>query len=123
MKFIVGKVIRGVNADCEPARLETWRREKGAVGDALPALPLFLWSDRYINVDLEQTYQNAREVYPGPLKLLFPSERLLRKDRPFSVRVNAPGWRLFSANAKRGELRLLPFFLASFVEIFLLFLG
>lgn len=39
-----------------------------AVGDALPAMPLFLWSDRYINVDLEQTYQSAWEVYPGPLK-------------------------------------------------------
>ena len=39
-----------------------------AVGDALPAMPLFLWSDRYINVDLEQTYQSAWEVYPAPLK-------------------------------------------------------
>jgi hypothetical protein len=39
-----------------------------AVGDALPAMPLFLWYDRYINVDLEQTYQNAWEVYPAPLK-------------------------------------------------------
>ena len=39
-----------------------------AVGDALPAMPLFLWSDRYINVDLEQTYQSAWDVYPGPLK-------------------------------------------------------
>jgi len=28
-----------------------------AVGDVLPAMPLFLWSDRYINVDIEQTYQ------------------------------------------------------------------
>jgi hypothetical protein len=38
------------------------------VGDALPAMPLFLWADRYINVDLEQTYQSAWEVYPKPLK-------------------------------------------------------
>jgi hypothetical protein len=38
------------------------------VGDALPALPLFLWADRYINVDLEQTYRSAWEVYSGPLK-------------------------------------------------------
>jgi hypothetical protein len=34
----------------------------------LAAMPLFLWSDRYINVELEQTYQRAWEVYPGPLK-------------------------------------------------------
>lgn len=39
-----------------------------AVGDVLPAMPLFLWSDRYINVDLEQTYQSTWEVYPAPLK-------------------------------------------------------
>ena len=39
-----------------------------AVSDALPAMPLFLWSDRYINVDLEQSYQSAWEVYPAPLK-------------------------------------------------------
>ena len=39
-----------------------------AVGDALPAMPLFLWADRYINVDLEQTYQSAWDVYPAPLK-------------------------------------------------------
>jgi hypothetical protein len=39
-----------------------------AVGNALPAMPLFLRADRYINVDLEQTYQSAWEVYPGPLK-------------------------------------------------------
>jgi hypothetical protein len=31
-------------------------------------MPLFLWADRYINVDLEQTYTRAWEVYPGPLK-------------------------------------------------------
>ena len=31
-------------------------------------MPLLLWADRYLNVDLEQTYQSAREVYPGPLK-------------------------------------------------------
>ena len=36
--------------------------------DAFPAMPLFLWFDRYINVDLEQTYESAWEVYPGPLK-------------------------------------------------------
>jgi hypothetical protein len=39
-----------------------------AVGESLPAMPLFLWSERYINVDLEQTYQNAWDVYPAPLK-------------------------------------------------------
>jgi len=39
-----------------------------AIGDTLTAMPLFLWADRYINVDLEQTYRSAWEVYPGPLK-------------------------------------------------------
>lgn len=39
-----------------------------AVGDTLRAMPLFLCSDRYINVELEQTYQSAWAVYPGPLK-------------------------------------------------------
>lgn len=34
----------------------------------LPAMTLFLWTDRYINVDLEQTYQSAWEVHPAPLK-------------------------------------------------------
>ena len=38
------------------------------MGDVLPAMPLFLCADRYINVDLEQTYQSAWEVYPDPLK-------------------------------------------------------
>jgi hypothetical protein len=42
--------------------------EPVAVGDVLPAMPLFLWSDRYLNVDLEQTYQSAWAVYPAPLK-------------------------------------------------------
>ncbi len=39
-----------------------------AVGDPLRAMPLFLCPDRYINVELEQTYQSAWEVYPAPLK-------------------------------------------------------
>ena len=39
-----------------------------AIGDVLPAMPLFLWADRYINVDLEQPYQSAWDVYPAPLK-------------------------------------------------------
>lgn len=42
--------------------------EPVSVGDVLPAMPLFLWSDRYLNVELEQTYQNAWDVYPAPLK-------------------------------------------------------
>lgn len=42
--------------------------ESIAARDVLPAMPLFLWSDRYINVDLEQTYQSAWDVYPGSLK-------------------------------------------------------
>jgi hypothetical protein len=39
-----------------------------AVGDALPAMPLFVWANRYIDVDLEQTYEGAWNVYPEPLK-------------------------------------------------------
>lgn len=42
--------------------------EPVAVGDVLPAMPLFLWADRYINVDLERTHQSAWEVNPAPLK-------------------------------------------------------
>lgn len=42
--------------------------EPVTVGDVLPVMPLFLWSGRYINVDLETTYQNAWAVYPEPLK-------------------------------------------------------
>ena len=39
-----------------------------AVGDPLPAMPLFLWSDFYVNVDLEATYASAWAVYPALLK-------------------------------------------------------
>jgi len=38
------------------------------VGEVLPAMPLFLWPDRYINVDLEATYESAWAVFPAPLK-------------------------------------------------------
>ncbi len=57
-----------------------------AAGDALPAMPLFLWSDRYINVDLEQTYQSEWRVNPGPLKL---------------VAVERAGVRIAQTDAKR----------------------
>ncbi|MCE9530737.1 MAG: DUF4058 family protein [Planctomycetes bacterium] len=40
-----------------------------ALGESLPAMPLFLWPDRYINVDLEATYASTWAVYPAPLKL------------------------------------------------------
>jgi hypothetical protein len=59
------KACRGMMASSAVARSFV---EPIAVGDALPAMPLFLWSDRCINVDLEQTYPSAWEVYPGPLK-------------------------------------------------------
>jgi hypothetical protein len=39
-----------------------------AVGEVLPLTSLFLWPGRYINVDLEATYQNAWAVFPAPLK-------------------------------------------------------
>ena len=39
-----------------------------AVGDVLAAMPLFLWADRYISVDLEESYRSAWDVYPAPLK-------------------------------------------------------
>jgi hypothetical protein len=42
--------------------------EPVAVGDVLPAMPLFLSDERYINVDLESTYAAAWAVYPAPLK-------------------------------------------------------
>jgi len=39
-----------------------------AHGEALPVMPLFLWPDRYINVELETSYKNAWAVFPAPLK-------------------------------------------------------
>jgi hypothetical protein len=39
-----------------------------ALGETLPVMPLFLWPGRYINVELEATYQGAWAVYPAPLK-------------------------------------------------------
>ena len=42
--------------------------EPVALGEALPAMPLFLWPNRYINVELEATYESAWAVYPAPLK-------------------------------------------------------
>jgi hypothetical protein len=39
-----------------------------AVGDLLPEMPLFLWPEKYINVDLEANYADAWKVYPAPLK-------------------------------------------------------
>ena len=38
------------------------------VGDALPSLPIFLSPDRYIPAPLEETYQQAWDVFPALLK-------------------------------------------------------
>lgn len=42
--------------------------EPVAVGDRLPAMPIFLTPDRYVNCPLEETYGQAWAVYPSPLK-------------------------------------------------------
>ncbi|HKI35919.1 MAG TPA: DUF4058 family protein [Gemmataceae bacterium] len=39
-----------------------------AVGDALPDMPIFLTTDRYVLCPLEATYQTAWEQFPAPLK-------------------------------------------------------
>jgi hypothetical protein len=39
-----------------------------AVGDALPDMPLFLDSESYVSVPLEETYLQAWEGFPGPWK-------------------------------------------------------
>ncbi len=39
-----------------------------ALGEPLPEMPLFLWPNRYINLDLEATYASTWAVYPAPLK-------------------------------------------------------
>jgi hypothetical protein len=40
------------------------------VGDRLPDMPLFLEADYYINVPLEETYQNTWHVLPGEIRRL-----------------------------------------------------
>jgi len=42
--------------------------EPVAVGDALPDMPLFLDSNRYVTVPLQATYDQAWSVYPAALK-------------------------------------------------------
>ena len=42
--------------------------EPVAVGDALPDMPVFLTTDRYVPCPLEATYQTAWEQFPAPLK-------------------------------------------------------
>jgi Protein of unknown function (DUF4058) len=44
--------------------------ESVGIGDALPALPIFLSEDRYILAPLEGTYQEAWAVFPDMLKEL-----------------------------------------------------
>jgi len=39
-----------------------------ALGEPLPAMPLFLSPERYINIELEATYESTWAVYPAPLK-------------------------------------------------------
>ena len=47
-------------------------------------MPLFLRADRHINVDLEQTYPSAWEVYPGPLTGLTQGDLGKRMKKPQS---------------------------------------
>lgn len=42
--------------------------EPVAVGDVLPAMPVFLTPDTYVNCPLEETYQTGWEQFPAPLK-------------------------------------------------------
>lgn len=42
------------------------------VHETLPTMPLFLWPERYINVDLEATYASTWALYPEPLKPKIP---------------------------------------------------
>lgn len=42
--------------------------EPTAVGEPLPAMPLFLMPTHYVSIDLEATYAAAWAVYPEPLK-------------------------------------------------------
>lgn len=50
--------------DCVPRAFA----EPVAVGDVLPEMPLFLWPERYVSLELEPTYAAAWAVYPAPLK-------------------------------------------------------
>ena len=44
--------------------------EPVAVGDDLPALPIFLTEDEYIPAPLEETYRASWAAYPAALKEL-----------------------------------------------------
>jgi hypothetical protein len=44
--------------------------EPVAVGDALPAMPLFLKPEWYVPSPLEATYQATWDVFPAPMKRL-----------------------------------------------------
>lgn len=48
--------------------------EPVAVGDALPEMPLFLAPEHYINVPLEETYQQSWTGFPAQWKRLIESE-------------------------------------------------
>ena len=49
-----------------------------AVGDELPAMPLFLGPEAYINVPLESSYQQAWTGFPEPWREVVRGERLDR---------------------------------------------
>jgi hypothetical protein len=52
------------------APIKTAYVEPVAVGDKLPALPIFLTEDGYVLAPLEETYQASWEAFPGDLKEL-----------------------------------------------------
>ena len=52
------------------APIKTAYVEPVAVGDKLPALPIFLTEDEYVLAPLEETYQASWEAFPGELKEL-----------------------------------------------------
>lgn len=56
--------------------------EPVAVGDALPALPIFLAGDEYILAPLEETYQASWAAFPADFKELLerPADRRTRAD-------------------------------------------
>jgi hypothetical protein len=49
--------------------------EPVAVGDKLPAMPIFLTEDEYVPVPLEKTYRTSWSVFPNEFKELFAPRR------------------------------------------------
>jgi hypothetical protein len=50
--------------------------EPVAVGDELPAMPLFLKPEWYVPAPLEATYQARWNVFPAPMKRLLETPAL-----------------------------------------------